>query len=241
MSLESGNILPRILNYEEEDVLVPIKIDLTHDKGRYLDDFCWNLSSPLLTPEEFAWKTCMEENLAEELLPRMVNQINEQVGAFHSLIEMVRSADKNKHCILLKHLEHIVADVSVRCNVIEYSDTFQWNAYSTAGCDPEEFARQTCLDLGLPTEMQPVISLRLRETIIRSLLSHMESANVFDQPGSVSDIVSTIKLKLLQPNEVVNQVSSFWKSGKPDTRPKEAGFLNATIPKNQRTNAHVWM
>jgi chromatin structure-remodeling complex subunit SFH1 len=165
MSGMGASFLPRILNFEEEEVLVPIKIDIAHGNGRYMDSFCWNLYNSVLTPEEFVWKTCMEENLPSELIPRIAAQLQEQVDAFLSFVDLIISSGRNEHIQI--RLNNLETDVSVRCNVVEYSDSFQWDAYTSTGCDPEAFAKQTCLDLGLPCEMQSVIALRLRESIIR--------------------------------------------------------------------------
>ena len=161
----SGSVLPNILNPEEADVLVPIKIDISHGKGRYIDSFSWNLYNSMLTPEEFVWKICVEDNLPSELIPRIVSQLREQTDAFSSLVDVIISSGKIDG--IVKYMKNINVEVSVRSNVMDYSDTFQWDAFSTSGCDPEEFAKQTCLDLGLPCEMQPVIALRIRESILR--------------------------------------------------------------------------
>ena len=164
MSCSHHSFLPSILDSNEDDVLVPIKIDLADKNGRYVDSFCWNIYNPLLTPEEFAWKTCMEENLPSEMIPRIVDQLVEQIEAFKSLIHIVESSGNNE--AIVNQLKNFVSTVTIRNNVLQYSDTFQWDAYSSL-CSPEDFAKQTCLDLGLPSDMQPVIALRLRESLIR--------------------------------------------------------------------------
>jgi chromatin structure-remodeling complex subunit SFH1 len=158
------SVLPFILN--TEDVLVPIRIDVSHQRGRYVDSFCWNLYNSSLTPEEFVWQTCVEDNLPSELIPRIVAQLQEQVAAFHALIALIIASGENT--VIRQALQNIIAYVAVRSNTVDYADSFNWDAYLTCGFDPEEFSRQTCADLGLAAEMQPVIALRLRETIIRS-------------------------------------------------------------------------
>lgn len=161
----ADSTLPRIFQHDQDDVLVPIKIDFTHARGRVIDSFCWNLYSSLLTPHEFAWKTCTEDNLGSEVIPRFAAQLQEQIDSYLSLIDLLDS--RGTALLSTQHLRRIVTNVSVRNNVTEYTDTFQWDAYSSAGYDPETFAKQTCLDLGLPQETAPVIAVRIRETIIR--------------------------------------------------------------------------
>lgn len=157
-------MVPHFLNPEVDDVLVPIKIDVTHGDGRFQDSFCWNLYNSCITPEEFAWQTCVDDNLPSELVTRVVAQLQEQIDAFQSLASLVASCDESAE--LRKSLSRVVADICVRSNVLEYSDCFLWDGYASC-CGPEDFARQTCADLGLPAEMQPVIALRLREIVLR--------------------------------------------------------------------------
>lgn len=234
---ESSN-MPNMLNPEHGDVLVPIKIDVTHGDGRHIDSFCWNLYNSCLTPEEFVWQSCLEENLPCELVPRIVAQLQEQVAAFQSLAALI--ATSGEDTVLRECLSKVVAEVCIRSNVIEYSDSFQWNAYG-AGGSPEHFARQTCADLGLPAEMQPVIALRTREALFRDVLRVLEGAEMLREPSSAADTVSRISLQLLSPQQVVAQVSELCKEGAPGgERTKEAGFQTAMLP-GDKTNAAVWL
>lgn len=230
--------VPNFLNPERGDVLVPIKIDVTHGDGRHIDSFCWNLYNSCLTPEEFVWQSCLEENLPSELVPRILAQLQEQVAAFQSLASLVSTSSDD--ATLRERLGKVITQVCVRSNVIEYSDSFQWNAYGKVS-SPEDFARQTCADLGLPAEMQPVIALRTRETLFREVLRVLEGAEMLREPSSSADIVSRISLQLLSPQQVVAQVSELWKDSAPrGQRAKEAGFEDATLP-GDKTNAAVWL
>mmetsp|Transcript_1738 Transcript_1738/g.3263 ORF Transcript_1738/g.3263 Transcript_1738/m.3263 type:complete len:239 (+) Transcript_1738:115-831(+) len=238
MFAPDNSCVPNILNHEHGDVLVPIKIDVTHGDGRHFDSFCWNLYNSFLTPEEFVWQSCLEENLPSELVPRIVAQLQEQVAAFKSLAALV--ATSGDDVALRQRLGKVMTEVCVRSNVIEYSDSFQWNDYGV-GAGPEDFARQTCADLGLPAEMQPVIALRTRESIFREVLSALERAEMLQEPSSVADTVSRISLQLLSPQEVVAQVSELCKDGAPrGQRVKEAGFQGAPLP-SDKTNAVAWL
>lgn len=231
------SLLPDVLNFEaEDDVLVPIRIDINDTNGRYLDNFCWNIYNSPLTPEEFAWKTCMEENMPSEFIPRIATQIAEQVDSYHAFLDLVVSSSSNEATI--DYLRSMVADVTIRSSVVEYSDSFQWDAYRPL-CNPEDFAKQTCFDLGLPSEMQPAIAFRLREILIRSLLDLLEKANLLEKPASVSDMVSNIKIRLLQPNVVVEQISETWRQSLIADVPKDTGA--SYYSENKQTNACNWV
>jgi hypothetical protein len=167
------------------DVLVPLKLDLTHGDGRLLDSFTWSLHghshTHSLTLEQFAWHTCLDLNLPSELVPRIVAQLEEQLEAFRALESLVHSLahSAGERSALWERLSSVVTEVCVRSNVIEYQDCFVWDASACVsacvsecaragvGVEPEDFARQTCLDLGLPADMQPVIAARVRETVLK--------------------------------------------------------------------------
>jgi len=44
--------------------LVPIRLDLEIEGGRYTENFCWNLNEPFFTPENLS-KIISEENRLE--------------------------------------------------------------------------------------------------------------------------------------------------------------------------------
>ena len=56
-----SDFLPIFTNNDE--VLVPIKIDTTHKGARYVDSFIWDICQPILTADEFATRTCCDLNL----------------------------------------------------------------------------------------------------------------------------------------------------------------------------------
>ena len=53
--------LPAILR--EENILIPIKIDITTNGARIVDSFCWSIYNSYMSIDEFALHTCIDLNL----------------------------------------------------------------------------------------------------------------------------------------------------------------------------------
>ena len=67
-----------ILN--EEDTLVPLKVDISYRGARYVDTFCWNCNpqTNCMSPYEFACITCADVNLPDGFQWKIALQIQEQ-------------------------------------------------------------------------------------------------------------------------------------------------------------------
>jgi hypothetical protein len=53
-----GECIPEFL--KERDVLIPVKCDVTFGGARFVDSFSWNLYHSMMTPAEFASRTCAD-------------------------------------------------------------------------------------------------------------------------------------------------------------------------------------
>ena len=171
-----------------DEVLVPIRIDVTHKGVHVADSVLWNLHNSLFSPEEFAWKFCLDLSLPNTMYQMISFQIYEQLTAFDMLVAMLRdleSFDRTKSLLLAKLSTHVV-DIEMKYNVIKYKDTFQWNPFCDAQ-SPENFARKTCADVGLPCEMEHVIAFNIRESMMRWLLKCMDDSSMLES-SSIMDI-----------------------------------------------------
>ncbi len=151
---------------EEDDILVPIRVDITHKGCHLIDKFTWNLLNSLCSPEEFAFKICSDSNLPITFIPLISQQIYQQIDSYHilfSLFHNLSTHNQNQKEIVFKT---IGIELNIRQNVLEYSDKFQWNPNSLC-CTAEKFAQVTCGDLGLPPEMEPAIAFDIRESIVK--------------------------------------------------------------------------
>lgn len=156
--------LPAI--FHDPEMLLPVKIDITLKGGRYVDTMCVNIKSTAFDIYELCWQTCSDLNLASGFLWRMYLQLREQIIAFRDIVGIFLSLNELPEPNFPDVSSLQAMTVAIRNNTTDYSDKFTWDM-STPGCAPEDFARITCSDLGLPPEMEAAISHRIRENVIR--------------------------------------------------------------------------
>lgn len=157
---------------EADDILVPLRIDITHKGSHFIDTFTWNLYNSISSIEEFTVKLCSDYNLPVTFISLIILQLQQQIDCYNILFSLLQynyliSSHFNLSVnSLLSYFNSIIIELNIRHNVLEYNDKFQWNIHSNI-CSPEKFAQITCSDLGLSPEMEPTIAYNIRENIIR--------------------------------------------------------------------------
>lgn len=74
---------------KQEEILIPIRLDLEHEGRKCSDTFTWNLNDNLITPATFADVMCEDLLLPHEHFHNLiVNAINEQVKQYQEAEEM---------------------------------------------------------------------------------------------------------------------------------------------------------
>lgn len=69
---------------DQEDVLVPVRIDMESNGYQLRDTFTWNLNEKILTPEKFADILCEDLHLpASQFAEAIVTSIREQLEEYH--------------------------------------------------------------------------------------------------------------------------------------------------------------
>lgn len=127
-TLDDRPCLPAIL--QGDDILVPIKIDLTASGLRYVDTFTWNLFNSALTPLEFAAKTCGDLNLPFDFTLRFAQQLTEQVASYADLVTTLQShltAQQPASSALARawqdlSSQHICIQVGLRHGAVDYNE-----------------------------------------------------------------------------------------------------------------------
>eukprot|EP01041_Mallomonas_annulata_P006417 gene6417-12975_t len=223
----------------DDETLVPIKIDVTHKGVRYVDSFTWNINCPLLSAEDFATRTCLDLNLPEGFRWKIALQIQEQCDAYTSLYTIIQNEFRRNDALVAKSHELQNITIGIRHSIVDYSDNFSWNLYSPSN-GPELFARRTCSDLGLPLEMEPAIAHRIRETLIRNLLTWIEDPSSIKLQQPIEETVSEVKVSLVQPHQSVDMITNLWKRAKPSSHEEQAALPNPKLPKDKDTNAGIW-
>lgn len=133
--------------------------------------------------------------------------------------------------------------VGLRYNAVDYSDKFTWDLFSTSsGREPEVFARKTVEDLGLPVDMESAIAFRIRETLLRLIISAAENPDSPEHPflPSKLSVPSDIVVNLTQPNGTIDMVRNLWSRAKPDHIDTRSVAPQAKLPSNTMSNANTW-
>ena len=231
--------LPAVL-YEDE-LLVPLKWDITYGGARFVDSFCWPLYGSLLSTDEFTSRTCMDYNLPNGFYHRMTMQMNEQLESFRLLISQLHNlsftADNVPWAQRLCELQEI--QLSIRLNNIEFSNTVHWDLRN-ADITPEIFARRTSADLGLPPQMEPAIAHKIRETIFRLMLQWLDEPSSLQETPSSSDDDSGNGMTTVQLiNDGGALLSELWKRAKPEDNTTINKCPNPVLPRDPTTNASI--
>lgn len=232
-------IIPAVLL--EENVLVPIKIDITYSGARLVDTFCWNISRSSQSIRQFADITCSDLNLPNGFRNKVYLQIDEQVKAFRELVNLVQNfADKIPNW-LSKVSEAQTISIGIRHNCVDYSDKIQWHPLDKT-ITPESFAETACREHGLPFQMEPAIAHKIRETLFRWLIELIEKSDVSDyvKTAPVDLKVSEARVALVQPGQAVDMATNLWKRAKPNSLEEAAAIPQPLLPSNRDTNAVIW-
>jgi hypothetical protein len=170
--------------FREAEILVPCKVDVMLNGARYSDSFLWNIFGSVMSPDEFAAGIVRDLSLPVGFRSRIALQLCEQVEAYADLVCSV--------CALLPNDTNIEEHIPALCDMVlglrhlslEYSDSFSYDVINPA-VTPEEFAIQTCADLGLAAEFEAAIALKMRDTIINSLTQWIET-HAADEDTAIS-------------------------------------------------------
>ncbi|KAH8801479.1 hypothetical protein F5884DRAFT_806759 [Xylogone sp. PMI_703] len=153
---------------EQEEELVPIRLDVEWDKIRLRDTFTWNLHDRVVPPELFAAQLVedlgLSQPVAEPVFEQVKHQIHDQLGEFYPPVyieedaldpELPYSAYKNDEMRIL-----IKLNITIGPHTLE--DKFEWEINNPLN-SPEEFAQCMTRDLSLSGEFTTAIAHCIRE------------------------------------------------------------------------------
>jgi len=109
----------------DADLLVPLKLDITVKGARYVDSFCWNVFNSLLTPEEFAARTCADLSLPPAFQHKIALQITEQVDSFRDIISVLHAGGQGNQVVAEAIPSPIQMMVGLRYNTIDCECSLQ--------------------------------------------------------------------------------------------------------------------
>jgi hypothetical protein len=222
------------------NVLAPLKIDITYRGVRLVDTLTWDIYNPSMLPEEFAAVMCSDMNLPPGMHERITLQIREQIESYQEIINCVF---RYAHCIPnwdRKINQTQVITIGIRHGTIDYSDQIDWDPMME-NFTPEDFASVTCADLGLPSEMEPAISHKIRETFFRWLLSILQNPLCEDLSLQKEFQVSDSKIALVPGSQTVDMITNLWKRAKPNSIDESAAVPQPQLPSDKESNSEIWL
>jgi len=151
LSLHLRNFLP-----EEEEILVPIRLEIDIEGKRLRDSFTWNFNEKLITPEQFANSMCEDLDLPQIFESAIATSIKHQLEAFREFIRTFSYYTSNNGLILIQ--------LDLRIHDLKIKDQFEWDITNKRN-NPESFARSMCGDLGLSAEFSVAIAHNIREQL----------------------------------------------------------------------------
>lgn len=136
--------------------LIPIRVDVEGEGGRFKDSFCWDAEDPVEAMGPFVKKLLKDEKLPSSLSPLILQSIQSQVSDFRASEGQELSTQEK--LVPLK-LEVRVGNIFIR-------DQFLWDI-GNMNSDPEEFAKTLCKDLLIEEPMAPAaVAIAIREQLL---------------------------------------------------------------------------
>ncbi|KAJ1935523.1 Chromatin structure remodeling complex protein sfh1 [Linderina macrospora] len=146
---------------QQDELLVPIRIELEVGDFRLHDVFVWNAKEPIVTPEHFAAIYCADIALPADgkasAQIHIAQLIRQQVAEYVT----VDSADVSASEL------RVMLNLEIQIGAHVLRDRVEWDILEPLGAKPEEFAKSLCRDLGLGGEYPPLVAHRVREEIAR--------------------------------------------------------------------------
>ncbi|KAI8919323.1 hypothetical protein DFJ77DRAFT_427877 [Powellomyces hirtus] len=166
---------------DQQEALVPIRLDLDVDGIKVRDTFTWNMHETLVQPVQFAEMMCEDLHLpAAIFIPAIEKAINEQISDFYQHAPSALTDAQNetrgsegmetndKDAPELRTVIKLDITVGNHCLV----DQFEWDLNCKRN-NPEVFADHMCNELALGLEFKTAIAHQIREqiqTFAKSLL-----------------------------------------------------------------------
>eukprot|EP01038_Epipyxis_sp_PR26KG_P013314 gene13314-17837_t len=222
---------------QNEQIFVPILVDITCDGISFVDRFCWNLCNEYYNAQELAVITCKDYNLPFSCIDMIANQLQEQIDAYSEFIKLLIIQGSAPNYQSNKSFEKFVIEIDIIYSNIKYVDNIIWDPLSDL--TPEKFAHKTRQDLGLPMEMEIQISYVIREHLFRWLISSFAPTlvNAFPVAASTQDTKpGNIIVTLVPLHEKMQMMANNIKSSKPNGIEDYHGQVTSFLPSNLKSN-----
>jgi len=140
-------------NASQNEVLVPIRLDMDIEGQKLRDTFMWNKNETLMSPEMYAEVLCDDLDLNPiNFVPAIAAAINQQLEAFPSDSDNLLREQAD---------QRVIVKLNIHVGNISLVDQFEWDL-AEENNTPEEFARKICGELSLGGEFVTAIAYSIR-------------------------------------------------------------------------------
>lgn len=141
-----------IENASQQEVLVPIRLDMELEGQKLRDTFTWNKNECMISPEQFAEVLCDDLDLNPlTFIPAISSAIRQQIEAFPT-----ENAFLEESCD-----QRVIIKLNIHVGNTSLVDQIEWDM-SEKDNNPEEFAVKLCAELGLGGEFVTAIAYSIR-------------------------------------------------------------------------------
>lgn len=153
---------------EQEEELIPVRLDIDWDKIKLRDTFTWNLHDRVISPDLFAEQLVEDfkipPEVANSLQQSVSQQVTEQIQDFYPQVLTEEEAldPKLPYSAYKDDEMRILVKLNITIGQHTLVDQFEWEINNPLN-SPEEFARQMTCDLALSGEFTTAIAHCIRE------------------------------------------------------------------------------
>ncbi|KAF2671079.1 SNF5-domain-containing protein [Microthyrium microscopicum] len=178
--------------------LVPIRLDIEHDRIKLRDTFTWNLQDRLINADVFAQALIEDFMIPNEVAGVMSQQVaikmKEQLLDYYPQVFINNSSiDEQLSYQAYKNDEmRILVKLHITIGVHTLIDQFEWEINNPMN-NPEEFARAMARDLSLSGEFTTAIAHQIREQSQKYtkglyITQHAFDGRPLDDPNNKSEM-----------------------------------------------------
>jgi SWI/SNF-related matrix-associated actin-dependent regulator of chromatin subfamily B protein 1 len=148
--------------------LVPIRLEIEHDRIKLRDTFTWNLHDTVTDVDNFAEGLIQDFNVPMEIAPVVIRQasdrVREQIQEYYPHVFVTESGlDPQLPYSAYKNDEmRILIKLNITIGTHTLVDQFEWDINNPLN-QPEEFAQIMATDLSLSGEFTTAIAHQIRE------------------------------------------------------------------------------
>jgi SWI/SNF-related matrix-associated actin-dependent regulator of chromatin subfamily B protein 1 len=221
---------------DQIEELVPVRLDIEHDKIKLRDTFTWNLQDRVTPPEIFAETLVEDFQIPPEHAPYVTQQVNqkiqEQIQEYypHAFIKD-EPLDTSLPYYAYKNDEmRILVKLNITIGPNTLMDQFEWDINNPLN-SPEAFATAMTKDLSLSGEFATAIAHQIREQSQMFTKSLYITGHPFDgRPIEDADVrdnfLPTPINTTFRPAQIAKEFSPYlWELNESDLQREELSIL----------------